>query len=785
MVRDKNRGLILGICTALIGVTLLVYWPAWNFDFLSYDDAEYVSKNAQVLQGLTSENIAYAFEPGHASNWHPLTWLSHMLDVQLFGPKPGPIHLVNLLFHIANTILLFLLLRRITGALWRSAFVAALFALHPLHVESVAWIAERKDVLSGLFFILTVWAYSVYAAKLGIPKNANSGPSKSKSEPALGLSSAAPGWYSLTVVLFALGLMSKPMLVTLPFVLLLLDFWPLNRAIAPRPAILAQEAAPQQLQWSNLLREKIPFFVLAALSCFLTMEAQESARNISNPLSLRLGNAVMACVDYLQQTFWPTHLAIFYPYPVELSGLGIAAALTLLLIITVTVVAFTRKTPFLSVGWFWYLGMLVPVLGIVQVGSQARADRYTYLPLIGIFILVVWAAASLASRYQQSKSWLAAAGVAALLALSATAHQQVQHWRTSEALFTHAANVTKDNYTALGALGMEHVWRGDFQKAMISLNAAVEPARRHHAEKGINYYMGVALQMQGKYDEALPWLQDAIVTPPLQPDLDYRLGMSLLEAGRPAEAEAPLQQAVAARPHNPDFALAMAMLKTQQGQFEQAEAIYKDLVRSLPGMARARKSYGDLLAFLKRPAEAASEYEAALNIVTNASIKSAYAATLLQLGKTNEAILQFNEVLQSEPTNAAVHLQLADLLTLLGQNEQAVAHYDRVLASAPNELSVLNNLAWLLATCPDDKVRNGKRAVELAQRACQLTEWKEAFLIGTLAAANAEAGNFTNAVTMAEKARDVARANKSEQVAKRNEELMQLYRSGKPLREVR
>src|SRR4051812_8023553 len=496
MVRTWSPRLTFAICALLIGLTVGVFWPVWRFDFINFDDPIYVSENPQVLHGFNHESINWAFRTGYASNWHPLTWLSLMLDVQLFGSKPGVHHAVNLFFHAANVLLLFLVLLRMTKALWRSAFVAALFAIHPLHVESVAWIAERKDVLSGFFFLLTIFAYARYAtSKAPVEKSELHNPQSPHTSPIL-----RPLPYVIALLLFAFGLMSKPMLVTMPFVLVLLDYWPLERLELNSKTLKLKTLGP-------LILEKIPFFALSAASSLVTMTVQTPAMVDPNalPLSARFANAALATFNYLRQTFWPTHLAVFYPYPVDLPWLAAGAVGVLLLLISAAAIFLARRVPSAPVGWFWYLGMLVPVIGLVQVGSQARADRYTYLPLIGIFVLLAWGAVKAAN----SKRWsvLLAPGAALIVAvLSVRAHEQVQHWLNSEALFTHAAKVTDDNYSALGGLGIVELQRGNYTQAMKHLTAALESAQRHGAEKGIKYYIGAALQMQGKGVEALPWL---------------------------------------------------------------------------------------------------------------------------------------------------------------------------------------------------------------------------------------------------------------------------------------
>ena len=418
--------MVLGVCIFLAAITWLVFGQTLRHEFVNYDDDEYVFKNAQVARGLTLEGIVWAFTHVHSANWHPLTWISHMLDCQFYGLNPGGHHLTNVLLHAATAILLFLVLRQMTGTFWRSAFVAAVFAIHPLRVESVAWVAERKDVLSGLFFMLTIGAYVRYARAPWSPLR-----------------------YGLVVLLFALGLMCKPMLVTMPFVLLLLDYWPLNRF-----ATLQGQAEHTNIR-RRLILEKLPLLGLGLASCVVTLFAQRDSMapvaKISLPL--RLGNAVVAYVDYLREMFWPADLAVLYPW--EEARLGVSntvGAIVLLAGISAGVFVLRRRR-YLVTGWLWYLVMLGPVIGILQVGNQARADRYTYLPQIGLYLLLTWGAADLCARWRYRRLLLASLSGIILVALIFSARAQASYWQDSETLWSHALACTTDNIIAEGNLG--------------------------------------------------------------------------------------------------------------------------------------------------------------------------------------------------------------------------------------------------------------------------------------------------------------------------------------------
>ena len=434
MPEQVKKSLVLSIYFALAVSTLLVFWQVRDFDFIDYDDDLYVYKNQHVLNGLTADGVIWAFTTNRSANWHPLTWLSLMLDCQLFGPGPGRIHLINVLLHLANTLLLFAVLKKMTGSLWPSAFVAAAFALHPMHVESVAWIAERKDVLSTFFFLLTLAAYAGYVKRPSVYR------------------------YMLSLVLFAVGLMAKPMLVTLPFVLLLLDYWPLNRLMAQTAATSSHRggksvpAADKYLTLYRIIIEKIPFFVLSAVSSVITFSVQQSSGAVADinilPLQNRVANAFLSYAKYIGKMFWPQDLAVFYP----LNAVGSISlwqfVLYALLLVGVTflVLRFCGTRKYLLVGWFWFVGTLVPVIGFVQVGSQAFADRYTYIPYIGLFIMIAWGLPELLSKWPYRKFALGISAVIALTAFGICAHQQVIYWNNSIALFSHALEVTQNNY---------------------------------------------------------------------------------------------------------------------------------------------------------------------------------------------------------------------------------------------------------------------------------------------------------------------------------------------------
>ncbi|HQL79871.1 MAG TPA: tetratricopeptide repeat protein [Verrucomicrobiota bacterium] len=485
--------------TALVGlglavVTAAVYWQVRSFDFINHDDPQLLLENPVVAGGLTLRNILWAFSTAYYEYWHPLTWLSHMLDYQLFGARPGWHHLMSVGLHIANSILLFAVLRRMTGALWHSATVAALFALHPTHVESVAWLAERKDVLSGLFFMLTVWAYARYAECRR--KNA-----ECRMTPASSLQS--PAFYLLSLLLFACGLMSKPMVVTLPFVLLLLDYWPLRRLQ------LATHHAPSSLL--RLVLEKLPFFALTAASCAITyswaVTTGNTAAAINEPWGLRLANAPVSYVRYIGKTIWPADLTVLYPMPGSWAWWQVGGTVLVLALISWAVLARARSSPYGLVGWLIFLGMLFPTIRLFQSAHQSIADRYTYLPSIGLFLAFVWAAADWSRRRRWSDTIAPGGMVLLLLVCAILCHRQVAHWRNSVTLFSHALTVTSGNYVAHQNLGEALAREGRAAEAESHFSAAL---RLRPQVPELHCGLAQALLQQGSTRAALEHYHEAL-----------------------------------------------------------------------------------------------------------------------------------------------------------------------------------------------------------------------------------------------------------------------------------
>jgi tetratricopeptide (TPR) repeat protein len=569
------------ICLVLGLGTAALYWPITSHPFILYDDEQYVTANPHVTTGLSWPNFVWAFKSGEAANWHPLTWLSHQLDCSLFGVKAGAHHFVNLLFHVANTLLVFIFLRGATGAVWRSAFVAALFAWHPLHVESVAWASERKDMLSTFFWLLTLMAYVRYA-RCGT----GGGLRVAGDSPAVSSSARHPSvYYFAALICFALGLMSKPMVVTLPFVLLLLDFWPLNRISDFRFPIS---------NFKKLLVEKIPFFVLAFAGSAVTYLVQSGGGAVwEAPLTERLANAAIAYARYVAKTFWPGDLAIVYSHPQHWPVAPALGAAAVLVVWTILCVRNWRGKPFLAFGWFWFLGTLVPTIGIVQVGSQYMADRYTYIPSIGFFIVLVWGATDLFAARPRGKLILPLLGGAALLGCVLTTAVQISYWRDSTSLFLRAIEVSPDNYVADNCLGKAFEMKGDQAKALVLYREAVRIQPRYPQSQ---FNLAMSLLAFGETTEALEHLQTAARLEPRDPDIQFDLGIYFSQHASWTNAVNCFSNSVAVRP---DFAPAQSNYAgslARLGRYAGAASHYREALRLKPDFADAKKELDALLA---------------------------------------------------------------------------------------------------------------------------------------------------------------------------------------------
>jgi protein O-mannosyl-transferase len=621
-----NRRLAAIICGLLLMVAI-VFGPAVRCGFVSFDDDAYVYDNPHVTHGLTAESIAWSFTTFHSCNWHPLTWLSHELDCQLYGTQhPGLHHLTNVVLHAAVAISLLLVLWQMTGSLWPSAFVAAVFAVHPLRVESVAWVSERKDLLSGLFFMLTLGAYLHYVRH-----------------------PFSWGRYLLVIATFALGLMAKPMLVTLPFVLLLLDYWPLRRfsvgwggSCTATPGATVQLSPQQeplaasQATWRPLIVEKLPLLLLSAVSCMVTSLAQQKALVPVDvvPISSRIANAVVSYVAYLGQFVYPLGLAVFYPHPQDgLAVWKIAVASAVLVVASIAAVLAWRRFPYLFVGWFWYVGMLVPVIGVMQVGSQAMADRYTYLPQIGLCIAVAWGAAAAGQRFLSAeriaayRGWVYGAAAALVLAgLMVCAQRQVSFWRSSEMLWARAVACTPNDASLHDRLGAALADGHKLDAAVAEYRNAIridpEYASAHNG-------LGKALAEQGRGDEAIAEYGRAIALKPDYANAYNNLGAALTTRNDIDAAAAQFRQALKIKP---DFALAhsnLAKILVKQGRDDEAIVEYRGAIESDPGCADVHNDLGVILAKRGQLDAAIIEFRQALAIKPDVAETQANLATAL------------------------------------------------------------------------------------------------------------------------------------------------------------
>ena len=647
----------------LIASTVAVYWQIKDHEFVSLDDHEYLLENSKVHTGVTLQGIRWAFTTTYAGNWHPLTWVSHMWDCQLYGLHPRGHHLTSLALHLANVLLLFLLLARITRALWPSAVVAALFALHPLHVESVAWVSERKDVLSTLFWLSTMWAYVWYVEGPGL------------------------GRYLLILLSFALGLMAKPMLVTLPFALLLLDYWPLGRFSLASGAVRGQgEAATSRQVALGLVWEKLPLLALAAVSALVTLYAQQAALaplEAITPLS-RIANALVAYVSYLGKMLWPLRLAAFYPHPgPALPGWQAAASGLLLLGLSYLAVRAGRKHPYLPVGWFWYLGTLFPVIGIVQVGDQALADRYTYIPLIGIFIILAWGATDLTARWLHRRVVLALGAAVALSACLVLTWFQVGYWHDTGVLFEHAKNVTADNYMADRSLIATYAHQGRFEEAVALFRQAIKikPDSEH-----LYNNVGMAYSSQGKFEEATAMFQKALELKPNFAEAFNNLGKVLGNQGKLDAALAMFQKALELKPNFVEAYNNLGKAYANQGRIEEAAAMFQKAIQIRPDFAPSYSNLGIDYANRGEIEEAMAMFQKAIQV--NPNFVEAYnnlGVAYASQGRIEEATAMFQKAIRVNPSFAPAYKNLGVSYANQGKVAEALAVLQKSIQINPGD----------------------------------------------------------------------------------------------------
>jgi tetratricopeptide (TPR) repeat protein len=648
-----QRWRVAGLCLVLAAMTFAVFSQTLRHEFVNYDDDHYVYENPVVARGLTLKGIVWVFTHSDCSLYHPLTMLSLMADYQLYGLHAGGYHFTNLLLHTATVILLFLILRQMTGALWRSAFVAAVFAIHPLRVESVAWVAERKDVLSAFFFMLTLGAYARYVRK---PDSL--------------------ARYLVVAAAFVLALLSKPTVVTLPFVLLLLDYWPLRRFEQPR-------------KLSGLLLEKIPLLALAAWIGARTVQAAGTALADNETISMpmRIGNALVSYAVHLRQIIWPEGLAVFYPRPEKGYSVGTMAFCFLLLaLITGGVLAFRRKRPWLLTGWFWYLGVFAPMIGFVQLGAFAHADRMTLLPQIGIYVAVTW----LVAEWRVSRVVFGGLMAGVLAVLMVCAWKQTTYWQNSEVLWTRALACTTGNFVAHLNLGKALQEKGRVDEAVVQFQKVLE-IKPHFAQA--HYDLGIVLCQKGRMDEGIAQFQLALQFNPAHGEAHNNLGNALLQKGRVDEAITQYQQALQLNPAYGEARNNLGNALCQKGRMDEGITLFQQALQLNPAYGEARNNLGNALLQKGRVDEAIAQFQQALQINPGyAEAHNNLGNALLQKGRVDEAITQFQQALQLNPAFAAAHNNLGNALLKKGRVDEAITQYQRALQFNPASAGIRNNL---------------------------------------------------------------------------------------------
>jgi protein O-mannosyl-transferase len=696
------------ICLILALLTLLIYLPVYFHDFVLLDDPLYISANPIVRVGLTWAGVKWAFTTwSTARYWLPLTWLSHMLDCQLFGLNPGPPHLVNVLFHAANAVLLLVIWYRLTRAYWVAAFIAALFAWHPLRVESVAWAAERKDVLSMFLGLLALWFYIGFAQR--------------RSKAQLG----ARQHYCLSLIFFAASLMAKPMWVTFPFVLLLLDYWPLQRWLHVPPNSKIPTYGSQPLR---LVIEKWPFFVLAGLLSVITFLAARSAGAIVPlnvvPPALRLSNALVSYVEYLSKIFWPANLAAFYPLRMSIPVWQPVAAVAVLLAVSLVTWRLRQSRPYLFLGWFWFVGTFVPMIGLAQAGIQGMADRFTYLPSIGIAVLCTFAARDLMARFRlQALVGGVIAGVVLVSCILVTEHQ-LSFWRNTETLMVRTIAVTRNNFMARTTLGMYYNHEGHTRKALsefrealrIQEQAVVRIPALLKQSASVHLQLGAAFEREGNNDEALKQYQAALNIEPSNPKVHTSLGALLAKMNKPDEAEAQ----------------------------------YREAIRLAPDDLVAYYDLGQLF---------------------------------VNTGRLDDGLREYEQAARLRPEDPRAQYFMGRALLRSGSRAEAIKHFQMALRCDPEDVESLTYLARVLASDSHGANGDGAEAVALAEKANALTRSNEPFVLDTLAMAYADVGRFTNAQQTIRQAIEKGRGSGQNEDATQMQQRLELYEAGQPYRE--
>ncbi len=644
------------MAATLVALTTAIYWQTGHFPPIEYDDFIFTEKTA-ISSGLGIEGIRWALSGGHYANWIPLAWLSHMADVTIFGTDPGRHHLVNVAFHLLNGLLLFVALRKMTGRTWESYLVAALFLVHPLHVESVAWIAERKDILCAFFWISAILAYAGYAHH----------PSAAR--------------YGVVALLFILGLLSKQMIVTFPLTLLLLDFWPLRRF--------------ERTKAASLLIEKIPLLLLSAAAGLVAYRAQDTVGAVlpteNLPVAFRAMNALLAWTGYLFRTAWPAGLAVYYPHPLEsISFIKAAGAGVFLAAITVPAIRLARRHPYLPVGWAWYLVTLVPVIGFVQIGAQAMADRYSYVPLIGIFVALVWGASELIDRYRIPKSACVPVAAACLVSLAAASWVQTGYWRSTDVLFTHALSVTEDNWFAHEVLGKAAARLGKDGEAIAHYREAI---RITNGDVSARVGLGVVLGKQRQFNGAIEQFRKAIETSPEDRDAHYNLAIALECVGKREEAVVHFEKAFRNPPTDPAALNNIGLGLALAGRLRDAASAFAAALKLQPEDPESNYNYAVAQEKMGLKSEALPHFAKALTLqADDAGGFKKLGKALFSLGRYEEAEARFMTAVRLSPDDPEAQFDLAASLERQGKPAEAIAHYRETLRLAPGDRDALERI---------------------------------------------------------------------------------------------
>jgi protein O-mannosyl-transferase len=733
----------IALCGLVVLVVTLVFGQVLGFAFVNWDDGDGVYNNPRVTRGLSVGAMVGVFIQRHVESWAPLTTVSHMLVWQLFGNRAWGHHLVNVLLHTASTVLLFLVFRQMTCRAWPAALVAALFAIHPLHVESVAWVTERKDTLSGLFFMLALGAYVGY------------------------VHAGSKRWYMAILVLFALGLVAKPVVITLPFVLLLLDYWPLRRLGA------------------KAFYEKIPLFVLVGLSCCLTIWGQRNALAPNEWISWswRIQNALISYAAYVGQFFYPANLTVLYSRRnLHLPPGQVLGGLAVLVSITTIALLLRRKAPYLLVGWLWYVGMLVPMIGLIQFGAQSEADRFAYLPHIGLYLALAWGVADLGRLRPPVRVACGVGGVLAVAVLTACAWQQTTVWQDSRSLWTNAMTRTPRNDVAYNKLGHDLAHHDRPAEAITWFQAAL----RVRPTADVHNSLGNCLKQLGRLEEAIAEFRQAVALKPEHAEAHWNLGLALAATKHPDQAVEQYYIVVRLRPDFAEVHNNLGNVLAAKGDSEAAIAEYQKALAITPLFAAAHNNLGNIFAGQSRPDKAIAEYQAALVIKPDfAEARKSLELVQAAQARLNSAVAHYEKMLDAHPDNADIHYNLGSILVSGGRPGKALMEYRSALQLKADDQATLNDLAWLLATCPQAELRNGAEAIELARRAERVSGGKDPDVLDTLAAAYAEAGKFSEAVAAAGKALRLAEQHGRPAAALTPlRERMALYKAKEPFRQI-